>query len=165
MDFRWNDVSTVVENKFVFSEANMEDFMKIYGIPFMVLVLSVALATVEIAEGLIEAQRGLKYEDITLGDGKRAVPGKTAIIHFKAWINDNGKKGAKLFDSYEENFPISFKIGTKRITDGLNLGVNGMRVGGKRRLFIPPELNPKMASDEFPAKANLIFEVELIELK
>jgi FKBP-type peptidyl-prolyl cis-trans isomerase len=143
----------------------MEDFMRKYGIPFMVAVLVVALSTVGIAAGLIEAQGNLRYEDIRLGDGKRAVPGKTAKIHLKAWMDENGKKGALLFDSYAENFPLSFKIGAKRIVAGLNLGINGMRVGGKRRLYIPPELNPKMGSGEFPANTALIFEVELLELE
>jgi FKBP-type peptidyl-prolyl cis-trans isomerase len=143
----------------------MEDFMRRYAIPFMVPVLLVVLSTIGTADGLIEAQRNLKYEDITVGVGKPAVPGKTAKIHLKAWMDDNKKKGALLFDSYAENFPLSFKIGTKRIVDGLNLGIDGMRVGGKRRLFLPPELSPKRASGEFPANTALIFEVELLELE
>ena len=104
-------------------------------------------------------------DSIGVGDGKPAVPGKTAKIHLKAWMDENAKKGVMLFDTYAENFPLSFKIGTKRIIDGLNLGINGMRVGGKRRLFIPPELSPKMASGEFPANTALIFEVELLDLE
>ena len=139
--------------------------MRKYGIAFMVAVLLVALSTIGMADGLIEAQRNLKYEDISAGHGKRATPGKTAKIHLKAWIDENTKKGAMLFDTYADNFPLSFKIGTKRIVDGLNLGINGMRVGGKRTLFLPPELSPKMASGEFPANTALIFEVELIELE
>lgn len=139
--------------------------MRKYGIPFIAAVLVVALSTIGMADALIEAQRNLKYEDISVGDGKPAVPGKTAKIHLKAWMAENAKKGAMLFDSYEDNFPMSFKIGTKRIVDGLNLGIDGMRVGGKRRLFIPPELSPKMASGEFPANTALIFEVELLEIE
>jgi FKBP-type peptidyl-prolyl cis-trans isomerase len=150
---------------FFANPSRREDFMRKCGIAFMVAVLSVALPTIGMADGLIEAQRNLKYEDVRVGDGKRATLGMIARIHLKAWMDDNKKKGALLFDSYADNFPLSFKIGTKRIVDGLNLGIDGMRVGGKRRLFLPPELSPKRASGEFPANTALIFEVELLELE
>ena len=99
-----------------------------------------------------------------LGDGKRAVPGKVATIHFVIWENDGGLKGTQLYDSYSENLPLSFKLGTKKVANGFNIGINGMNVGGKRRLYVPPELNPKIESGPFPANANLIFEVELLKI-
>ena len=68
--------------------------------------------------------------------------------------------------SYENGFtPISFKLGTKSFADSLNIGVNGMRVGGKRRLYVPPDLNPKTTTGQFPGNASLIFEVELLEVQ
>ena len=79
--------------------------------------------------------------------------------------NKNGSKGSQFFNSYDENTPVSFKIGTKKINDGLNLGVNGTEEGGKRRLYVPSELNPKTASGKIPANANLIYDVELLEIK
>jgi FKBP-type peptidyl-prolyl cis-trans isomerase len=121
---------------------------------------------VSFAEHTIKTERGVEYEDLIVGDGMRAVPGKIATIHFVMWSDNNGVKGEQIYDSYKDSEnPLSFKVGTKKIADGLNIGVTGMKVGGKRRLHVPSELNPKVDSGPFPANANLIFEVELLNLK
>lgn len=138
--------------------------MKIIHIPFILFISLVSMVTVTFAAGIVETQRGLKYEELISGEGKKAVPGKIATIHFTMWENASGVKGAQLYDSYRENAPLSFKIGTKKVADGLNLGVNGMKEGGRRRLYVPSHLNPKLASGPFPANANLIFEVELLKI-
>ena len=138
--------------------------MKRINIPSILFILIIVLLTAGLSEGMVETKSGLKYEDLVLGNGKRAVPGKVATIHLAIWINENGLKGNLLYDSYRENAPLSFKLGTKKVADGLNLGVNGMEVGGKRRLYVPPELNPKIESGSFPENASLIFEVELLEI-
>jgi FKBP-type peptidyl-prolyl cis-trans isomerase len=142
----------------------MEDPMKKINIQSIIFVILIAIPAFAFAGNIVETPSGLKYEDLTLGDGKRAVPGKVATIHFTMWENDGGLKGTQLYDSYSENVPLSFKLGTKKVADGLNLGVNGMKVGGKRILYVPPELNPKKASGPFPANADLIFEVELLKI-
>ena len=139
--------------------------MKRNIIAYIMVISAIALSGVVFAGELVQTKSGLVYEDLIVGQGKKAVPGKIATIQLKMWTNENGKKGNLLFSSYDENSPISFKVGTKKVADGLNLGVNGMEVGGQRRLYVPPELNPQTASDQFPANANLIFEVELLEVK
>jgi FKBP-type peptidyl-prolyl cis-trans isomerase FkpA len=143
----------------------MEDTMKKSFIPHILIVFAIILTGTVFAQGIVENKSGLAYEDLVIGQGKKATPGKIASIHLKVWTNENGSKRSQLYDSHEENIPLSFKIGTKKITDGLNLGVNGMKEGGKRRLFVPPELNPDTASGKFPGNANLIYEVELLEVK
>ena len=139
--------------------------MKKYFIAHILILFAIILAGSVFAQGIVETKSGLAYEDLVIGQGKKATPGKIASIHLKVWTNENGSKGSELFSSYDENTPLSFKIGTKKITDGLNLGVNGMEEGGKRRLYVPPKLNPKTSSGKFPGNANLIYEVELLELK
>jgi len=106
------------------------------------------------------------YKDLVVGEGKKAVPQKVATIQLIMWENQNGKKGSQLFTTYDKDAsPIKFKIGTKKMSDGLNLGILGMRVGGKRILYVPSALNPKKASDEFPGNVDLIYEVELLGIK
>lgn len=140
--------------------------MKRLCILFGVIVLVLAISTVSFSERIIKTERGVEYEDLIVGDGMRAVPGKIATIHFVMWSDNNGVKGSQIYDSYKDSEnPLSFKIGTKKIADGLNIGVTGMKVGGKRRLHVPSELNPKVASGPFPANANLIFEVELLNVR
>ena len=132
---------------------------------YIILILSV-FTTISHGEGIIETKSGLKYEDILIGDGLRAVPGKVATIHLIMWKDMNGIKGERLIDSYQgDSNSITFKLGTQKITDGLNMGVTGMRVGGKRRLYVPFNLSPKTKSGPFPGNTDLIFEVELIEIK
>ncbi len=129
-------------------------------------ILIFAISMVPLGATIVQTSCGLKYKDLIVGDGMRAVPGKIATIHFIMWSDNNGMKGDQLYDSYTDSSnPLSFKIGTKKIADGLNIGVTGMKVGGKRILYVPRDLNPKVASGPFPANANLIFEVELIDVK
>ena len=131
-----------------------------------IFILLFVFSTSVLANSIVETKSGLKYEDLAVGDGIRALPGKTVTIHLIMWSDMNGLKGEELFNSYEKGSnPVSFKLGTKSIADGLNIGVNGMRVGGKRRLYVPSDLNPKTSSGQFPGNANLIFEVELLEVK
>ncbi len=87
------------------------------------------------------------------------------LKRFVMWPDTDGIKGEPLFDSQKDgSHPISFKIGTKKFADGLNIGVTGMRSGGKRRLYVPAQLNPKTTSGKCPANASRIFEVELWEV-
>ena len=139
--------------------------MKKSFITDILIVLVIIFSGTVFAQGIVETKSGLAYEDLVIGQGKKATPGKIASVHIKVWTNENGSKGSELFDSHDENTPLSFKVGTKKIADGLNLGVNGMDEGGIRRLYVPPELNPKTPSGEFPGNANLIYEVELLEVK
>jgi FKBP-type peptidyl-prolyl cis-trans isomerase len=103
---------------------------------------------------------GLKYVDQTVGGGEMAVAGKMATVHYTGWL-ENGKK----FDSsVDRGQPFAFPLGAGRVIKGWDEGVQGMKVGGKRRLTIPPDLGygPRGAGGVIPPNATLIFDVELL---
>jgi len=103
---------------------------------------------------------GLRYVDQTLGTGDVAVAGKTATVHYTGWL-ENGKK----FDSsVDRGEPFPFPLGAGRVIKGWDEGVQGMKVGGKRKLTIPPDLGygARGAGGVIPPNATLIFNVELL---
>ncbi|MCP4262628.1 MAG: FKBP-type peptidyl-prolyl cis-trans isomerase [Planctomycetes bacterium] len=118
-------------------------------------------------EGIIETESGLKYRDIEIGSGDTAEVGKIAVIHFSGWLDDNGIKGKNFFNSRDRGKPIYFKVGTDKVVEGWNIGVAGMKVGGKRRLMVPSKLGygAKGAGEVIPPNTALIFEIELIEVE
>lgn len=131
-----------------------------------IFVFLLALSMTASANGTVKAKSGLKYQDVKTGNGVEADPDKVVTVNLKIWSDVKGSKGKKFFDSHDTGSrTISFKIGTDKMPDGLNIGINGMRVGGIRRLYIPAELNPKKGSGKFPGNAALIYEVELIEVR
>ena len=106
---------------------------------------------------------GLKYVDQVVGTGDVAVAGKTASVHYTGWL-ENGKK----FDSsVDRGQPFSFPLGAGRVIKGWDEGVQGMKVGGKRKLTIPSELGygSRGAGGVIPANATLIFDVELLGVR
>ena len=106
---------------------------------------------------------GLKYVDQVVGTGDVAVAGKTASVHYTGWL-ENGKK----FDSsVDRGQPFSFPLGSGRVIKGWDEGVQGMKVGGKRKLTIPSELGygSRGAGGVIPANATLIFDVELLGVR
>jgi len=140
--------------------------MKKSIIPVAVLLYTCAFFLVAYAGDIIETKSGLKYEELVIGNGNKATPQKIATINITIWKNTNGFKGEQLYTTTrDEASAISFKLGTKRVADGLNQGVIGMREGGKRKLIVPANLNPKMTSGKFPGNADLIYEVELLKVR
>lgn len=106
---------------------------------------------------------GLKYVDQVVGTGDVAVAGKTASVHYTGWL-ENGKK----FDSsVDRGQPFSFPLGSGRVIKGWDEGVQGMKVGGKRKLTIPSDLGygSRGAGGVIPANATLIFDVELLGVR
>ena len=106
---------------------------------------------------------GLKYIDQEVGTGDVAVTGKTASVHYTGWL-ENGKK----FDSsVDRGQPFSFPLGAGRVIKGWDEGVQGMKVGGKRKLTIPSDLGygSRGAGGVIPANATLIFDVELLGVR
>lgn len=106
---------------------------------------------------------GLKYIDQVVGTGDVAVAGKTASVHYTGWL-ENGKK----FDSsVDRGQPFSFPLGAGRVIKGWDEGVQGMKVGGKRKLTIPSELGygSRGAGGVIPPNATLIFDVELLGIR
>ena len=133
-----------------------------------VIILVIAFATVSMAEkGYIAAESGLMFQDLEVGNGDTAHTGKIAVIHFSGWLDANGTKGDFIFTSHDNGKPIAFEIGTDKVIKGWNIGITGMKVGGKRRLMVPSRLGygTEGSGDTIPPNANLIFDIELIEVK
>jgi FKBP-type peptidyl-prolyl cis-trans isomerase len=111
----------------------------------------------------VTTSSGLKYVDQVLGTGEVAVVGKTTTVHYTGWL-ENGKK----FDSsVDRGQPFSFPLGGGRVIRGWDEGVEGMKVGGRRKLTIPSDLGygSRGAGGVIPPNATLIFDVELLGVK
>jgi FKBP-type peptidyl-prolyl cis-trans isomerase len=108
---------------------------------------------------------GLEYEILTEGSGNTPRLGDMVTVHYTGWLNNNGERGQQFDSSYSRNEPFTFKIGIKRVIDGWDEGVMTMKVGEKRRLFIPAKLGYRdQAVGPIPANSNLIFDVELLKV-
>ena len=109
---------------------------------------------------------GLKYTDDKVGTGDVAVKGQTVQVHYTGWLYVNGKRGAKFDSSVDRNMPFEFQLGAGKVIAGWDEGVAGMKVGGKRELFIPPDLayGPREVGGVIPANSTLDFEVELLKV-
>lgn len=105
---------------------------------------------------------GLKYEDLQEGTGTEAKAGDTVSVHYTGWLTD----GTKFDSSHDRASPFSFKLGAGRVIKGWDEGVAGMKIGGKRKLTIPPQLGygARGAGSDIPPNAELIFEVELLKV-
>ena len=104
---------------------------------------------------------GLQYDDLTEGAGAEARAGQTVSVHYTGWLTD----GQKFDSSKDRNQPFSFALGTGMVIKGWDEGVQGMKVGGVRRLTIPPQLGygVRGAGGVIPPNATLVFEVELLD--
>ena len=114
---------------------------------------------------LIMTASGLQYEELTVGEGEEAVAGHYVSVHYTGWLqNEDGSAGEKFDSSVDRNEPFEFPLGAGHVIQGWDQGVQGMRIGGKRRLIIPSDLGygPRGAGGVIPPNATLIFDVELL---
>ncbi|MGB0671071.1 MAG: FKBP-type peptidyl-prolyl cis-trans isomerase [Rhodospirillales bacterium] len=102
----------------------------------------------------------LLIEDLAVGNGDLATPGADVTVHYTGWLTD----GTKFDSSLDRGEPFVFPLGAGRVIAGWDQGVAGMKVGGKRKLTIPPELGygPNGAGKVIPPNATLVFEVSLL---
>ncbi|MEZ5728599.1 MAG: FKBP-type peptidyl-prolyl cis-trans isomerase [Burkholderiaceae bacterium] len=107
---------------------------------------------------------GLQYQDTVVGDGEVAAAGNTVQVHYTGWLYQDGQAGAKFDSSKDRGQPFRFPLGQGHVIPGWDEGVAGMRVGGTRRLIIPPELayGSRGAGGVIPPNATLLFEVDLL---
>ena len=105
----------------------------------------------------------LIIEDLIVGDGAEAVKGKDITVHYTGWLTD----GTKFDSSVDRRQPFTLTLGVGEVIQGWDEGFGGMKVGGKRKLTIPPEMgygSRAVGSGLIPAHSTLIFEVELLRV-
>ena len=102
----------------------------------------------------------LQIEELAAGDGAEATSGQEVSVHYTGWLTD----GTKFDSSVDRGTPFKFRLGAGMVIKGWDQGVAGMKVGGKRKLTIPPELGygARGAGGVIPPGATLVFEVELL---
>src|SRR5215813_8021485 len=135
-----------------------------------VLTLITLLLTLTIAAAgqanMTTTKSGLKYSDQKVGTGDVAMKGDNVSVHYTGWLYMEGKRGAKFDSSLDRNMPFEFPLGAGKVIRGWDEGVEGMKVGGKRELIIPPDLGygARGAAGVIPPNATLDFEVELLKV-
>jgi peptidylprolyl isomerase len=146
-------------------------------VPFLFLILSLTLAaplpaasegkegqkTPAGKENMVKTASGLEYVDLVEGQGASPKKGQTVVVHYTGWLTD----GKKFDSSLDRNEPFAFQIGVGQVIRGWDEGVSTMKVGGKRKLTIPPDLGygKRGAGGVIPPNATLIFDVELLDIK
>lgn len=144
---------------------------------FLLILLSVTLAAPLFAAGegkegrkmpagkenVVKTASGLEYVDMVEGKGASPKKGDMVIVHYTGWLTD----GKKFDSSVDRNEPFSFQIGVGQVIRGWDEGVSTMKVGGKRKLTIPPDLGygKRGAGGVIPPNATLVFDVELLDIK
>ncbi|QHJ00554.1 FKBP-type peptidyl-prolyl cis-trans isomerase [Xylophilus rhododendri] len=117
-------------------------------------------------EGSDGTTSGLLIEDILVGSGAEATRGTNVQVHYTGWLYENGEQGKKFDSSLDRNDPFEFPLGGGMVIQGWDEGVQGMKVGGKRTLIIPPKMGygARGAGGVIPPNATLKFDVELLAI-
>jgi|TARA_B100000795_G_scaffold41153_1_gene27016 FKBP-type peptidyl-prolyl cis-trans isomerase FkpA len=111
----------------------------------------------------------LVIQDTKVGEGRVAEKGLTISVHYTGWLLDatkNDKKGQKFDSSLDRREPFNFVLGVGQVIKGWDDGFDGMKIGGSRTILIPSEMGygSRGAGGAIPPNADLIFEVELLEI-
>jgi FKBP-type peptidyl-prolyl cis-trans isomerase len=108
-------------------------------------------------------ESGLQIIDIEVGSGDEAAAGQVVSVHYTGWLAD----GTKFDSSVDRGQPFSFSLGAGQVIAGWDEGVAGIKVDGKRRLIIPPDLayGPQGSPPTIPPNAELTFDVELLDIQ
>jgi FKBP-type peptidyl-prolyl cis-trans isomerase FkpA len=108
----------------------------------------------------ITTASGLIIEELVVGSGEEAVAGQYVTVHYTGWLTD----GSKFDSSKDRGDPFEFPLGAGHVIKGWDEGVQGMKIGGSRKLTIPANLGygARGAGGVIPPNATLVFEVELL---
>ena len=111
----------------------------------------------------VTTDSGLVIEETSAGSGDEAQAGQHVTVHYTGWLTD----GTKFDSSKDRDEPFDFPLGARHVIAGWDEGVQGMKVGGKRKLTIPPNLGygSRGAGGVIPPNATLVFEVELLAIE
>jgi FKBP-type peptidyl-prolyl cis-trans isomerase len=106
---------------------------------------------------------GLRYQDVEKGQGTEATAGRNVSVHYTGWLPN----GEKFDSSRDRNQPFGFTLGAGQVIAGWDEGVAGMKVGGRRKLVIPPDLGYGTAGapPDIPPGATLVFDVQLLDVR
>ncbi len=113
----------------------------------------------------------LQVTDLVAGVGDEALPGMIVIVHYTGWLHDPSAadgRGRKFDSSRDRKQPFSFPLGSGHVIRGWEQGVPGMKVGGVRRLLIPPALGyggRNVGNGAIPPDSTLLFEIELLAVE
>jgi FKBP-type peptidyl-prolyl cis-trans isomerase FkpA len=140
----------------------------LFAVCVIVFSLFAAALPAMAVPAVVIVPKELITSDITVGKGATAGPGSTVTIHYTGWLY--APKAPKLrgnkFDSSAGSAPFTFKIGAGTVIRGWDEGIKGMKVGGKRQLIVPASMGfGKDGLGPVPTTANLLFEIELIDVK
>jgi FKBP-type peptidyl-prolyl cis-trans isomerase len=118
----------------------------------------------------VSSVTALQSVDLKVGDGAAVSPGQMAVVQYTGWLYETtakDNKGKQFDSSRERHEPFKFPIGTGSVIKGWDQGVAGMKVGGSRRLIIPPDLayGDAGAQGVIPPGATLVFDIELVGIE
>ena len=113
----------------------------------------------------IKTASGLLIEDLVVGNGATAAAGQRVSVHYTGWLDSGGKPGAKFDSSKDRGQPFMFSLGRGEVIRGWEEGVTGMKVGGARRIVIPPSLAyGNSRQNSIPPYATLVFDIDLVDI-
>jgi FKBP-type peptidyl-prolyl cis-trans isomerase len=140
-------------------EAKRRKYLRLAAIVVAVVVVVAAIAT--IAYFALHKEPGLVIKDLVVGSGEEVQSGDNVTVHYTGWLKDDTQ-----FESSVGGQPYRFTLGQGRVIQGWDQGLVGMKVGGTRRLTIPPKLAyGEAGSGPIPPNATLTFEVELLAVE
>ncbi|SRR4030042_6115073 len=150
----------------IYVASNKSQDLQNSPLPTLAVSATVVPAVEPTGAGASEAvtmENGLKIEDEISGTGVEATAGKNVTVHYTGTLTD----GTKFDSSLDRGVPFTFKLGSGEVIAGWDQGVAGMKVGGKRKLTIPPSLGYGAggAGNVIPPNATLIFEIELLKVE
>jgi FKBP-type peptidyl-prolyl cis-trans isomerase FkpA len=135
---------------------------------FTLLCLFVTLAIAAAGQAkMTTTASGLKYVDLKIGTGDVATKGNNVSVHYTGWFYTDGKRGEKFDSSLDRNEPFNITpLGAGKVIRGWDEGIEGMKVGGKRELIIPPDIayGARGFPGIIPPNSTLDFEVELLKV-